>query len=203
MILVRHGQSEFNVIFNQTRKDPGIRDPKLTPEGRRQIAEAAEAMVGEGVKRIIASPYTRALETAEIIASHLDLPITVEREVGERAVFVCDVGSSCAELKTRWPHIALDHLPDPWWPTLGETEEALDKRIGIFRKGIADRVDWREIAVVSHWGVIRSLTGLAVTNGSVLRIDPTRPEHPAECLYGEVRPAPPGNLPVPGKSPKA
>jgi len=203
MILVRHGQSEFNVIFNQTRKDPGIEDPKLTPEGHRQIAEAAEAIVGQGVKRIIASPYTRALETAEIIASRLDLPITVEQAVGERAAFSCDVGSSCAKLKARWPHIALDHLPDPWWPVLGETEEALDKRIGIFRKGIAESVDWREIAVVTHWGVVRSLTGLAVANGTVLRIDPTRPDHPAERLYGEVRPAPPHGAPVPGQSPPA
>jgi broad specificity phosphatase PhoE len=30
MILLRHGQSEFNLHFSVTRRDPGIADPKLT-----------------------------------------------------------------------------------------------------------------------------------------------------------------------------
>ncbi len=34
MLLIRHGQSEFNVVYSVTRQDPGIRDPKLTVEGR-------------------------------------------------------------------------------------------------------------------------------------------------------------------------
>ena len=32
MILIRHGESEFNVVFNKTRVDPGIPDPALTDE---------------------------------------------------------------------------------------------------------------------------------------------------------------------------
>ena len=35
MILIRHGESEFNVHFNRTRIDPGIRDP--APRTDRQI----------------------------------------------------------------------------------------------------------------------------------------------------------------------
>jgi len=34
MFLLRHGQSYFNLHFNQTRVDPGIEDPELTPLGR-------------------------------------------------------------------------------------------------------------------------------------------------------------------------
>ena len=37
MILLRHGQSEFNAAFNATRVDPGIPDPRLTEEGKRQV----------------------------------------------------------------------------------------------------------------------------------------------------------------------
>ena len=44
MILLRHGQSEFNVAFNATRVDPGIPDPRLTEEGRRQARAAAVAL---------------------------------------------------------------------------------------------------------------------------------------------------------------
>ena len=43
--------------------------------------------------------------------------------------------------------------------------------------------DWSEIALVTHWGFIRALTGLKVPNGAVLRIDPTRLDRPAEMLF--------------------
>ena len=42
MILVRHGESHFNVHFNVTREDPGIVDPGLTKTGRDQALAAAE-----------------------------------------------------------------------------------------------------------------------------------------------------------------
>ena len=49
MILVRHGESHFNVHFNVTREDPGIVDPGLTELGVMQaqhdqcISKPAEA----------------------------------------------------------------------------------------------------------------------------------------------------------------
>src|SRR5882757_10552904 len=78
MILVRHGQSEFNVVYSKTRVDPGIPDPRLTEEGRRQALLAAERLAGRELTLILSSPYTRALQTAQIIAGELDLPIAIE-----------------------------------------------------------------------------------------------------------------------------
>jgi broad specificity phosphatase PhoE len=182
MILVRHGQSEFNVIFSVTRRDPGIRDPRLTDEGRRQAEAAAEALSGHGIERLIASPYSRALETAEIVATRLDVAITVEPLVGERAAFACDVGTRRGDLKARWPHLALDHLAEEWWPALEESEDGLSARCAAFRAHMRAQRDWARVAVVSHWGFIRGLTGLTVQNGAVLRIDPHRPEADAEIL---------------------
>ena len=182
MILVRHGQSEFNVVFSVTRRDPGIRDPRLTPEGRRQAAVAADALADQGIERLIASPYSRALETAEIVAGKLDVPIAVTALVGERAAFTCDVGTPRGGLKARWPHLALDHLEEEWWPTLEESEDGLSARCSAFRLHMTAQADWARVAVVSHWGFIRGLTGLTVQNGAVLRIDPHRPEAGPEIL---------------------
>jgi broad specificity phosphatase PhoE len=188
MLLIRHGQSEFNVVYSVTRVDPGIRDPLLTATGREQARAAAEALAGEGLARLIASPYTRALETAEIIAEILDLPITVDARVGERAAFACDIGSPIAQLRARWPRLTLDHLDDVWWPEHEESEAALDRRSEGFRSAMALAEDWASAGVVTHWGFIRSLTGLTVPNGAVLRIDPTRREAPVVPL---LMPAPP------------
>ena len=44
MILLRHGQSLFNLHFTATRRDPGIRDAPLTPLGHEQAELAAKAL---------------------------------------------------------------------------------------------------------------------------------------------------------------
>ncbi len=101
VILIRHGQTEFNRVFSVTRRDPGIRDPHLTDLGRRQAAAVAQALRPSRLRRLISSPYARALETAGIIAEHLGLPISVEPLIAERFFFICDIGSPLAELRAR------------------------------------------------------------------------------------------------------
>ncbi len=178
MILVRHGESEFNVHYARTRVDPGIEDPVLTDLGRDQIRQAAgdialQAGGGNGVTRIIASPYRRTLQTAEIIASVLALPVVIEPMVRERAFFACDVGSPRSHLAADFPDFEFGDLPERWWPPLDETEDQLDLRCSAFRAQSAGQPDWPGLLVVSHWGFIRGLTGEAVANGTVLRFDPT------------------------------
>jgi broad specificity phosphatase PhoE len=185
MILIRHGQTEFNRVFSATRRDPGIRDPDLTAAGRRQAAALAAALgqlPGPPVRHLIASPYRRALETAEIVAAPHSFAITVDALVAERCVFACDIGSPRAALAERWPSLALDHLPDPWWPQAQESEVALAERAERFREQLASTA-WRETAVVTHWGFIRALTGVKVANGTMLRIDLERPGREPELLF--------------------
>lgn len=180
MILVRHGESEFNVRFAKTRTDPGLRDPGLTEAGRVQVAEAAaflaEHAAARGVRRILSSPYTRALQTAEILAARLDLPIEVEVAIGEHAHFTCDIGTPRSALVEAWPTIAFDHLAEEWWPSY-EDDAAVSRRAAGFRATAVASPDWHETLAVSHWGFIRGLTGHRVPNAAVLRFDPRAP-HP-------------------------
>ena len=98
MILIRHGQSIFNVIFSVTRIDPGVPDPLLTSRGRSQAREIAAALAGEGVERIVASPYRRALQTADTVARALGVAVTIDPDVRERFSFSCDHGTPRSEL---------------------------------------------------------------------------------------------------------
>jgi broad specificity phosphatase PhoE len=173
VILVRHGQSYFNLHFGATRVDPGIPDPELTGEGRQQARAAAEELRARPVRRLIVSPYTRTLQTAHIIAEILDLPITVEPLVRERMAFTCDIGTTPAELGRRWPRLAFDHLEERWWGHGEESETALQARCVRFRAAMAKTPDWPEVAVVTHWGFIRGLTGQTLVNGAQLAFDPT------------------------------
>lgn len=173
MILLRHGQSEFNVVFNATRRDPGIADPALTPAGRDQALAAARALAAEPISRIIVSPYTRALETAAIVAEALRLSIhVVTPEVRERYAFSCDVGSPRSRLAEAWPGLDFSGLDEIWWPDVTEPAASIEARAKSFRERMAAEAFWAEALVVSHWGFILSLTGERVQNGEIRRCDP-------------------------------
>lgn len=175
MILLRHGQSEFNVIFTATRRDPGIIDPALTDLGAAQAAAAAEALAGEGIARIIASPYTRALQTAAPIARRLGIPVLVNPIVRERYAFVCDVGTPASALARAWPAHDFAGIEEVWWPAAEEPAAQVAARAARFRAEMAALPDWADTLVVSHWGFILSLTGQSVPNGAWLRCDPAAP----------------------------
>jgi broad specificity phosphatase PhoE len=185
MILVRHGQSEFNVHYGRTRQDPGIRDPALTDDGRAQVRAAAAVLADHDVRRLVTSPYRRALETAEIIAEALGVPVSVDPTVGERVAFTCDLGSGPTALAQRWPAWSFAHLPEQWWPDHEEPEAGLVARCARFRVSTDALADRDHVAIVSHWGFIRALTGLTVTNAAIVRFR-LHPELSAEVVHDVV-----------------
>ena len=182
MILLRHGQSEFNLHFTATRRDPGIVDPKLTPLGHEQAEAAAKALAGEGITRIIASPYTRALQTAAPVARALGVPVFINPVVRERYAFACDIGSPRTELASGWPNHDFSTIEEVWWPPIEEPGDSVLGRAALFRGEMASLPDWSNTLVVSHWGFILAMTGLRLGNGEWLRCDPTLPG-PAEIVW--------------------
>ena len=86
--LLRHGES----VGNAESRWQGQADFPLTERGQEQAAALAERWKKEDVKfdHVISSPLTRAKQTAEIIASALNLkiefePLWLERDNGEVA----------------------------------------------------------------------------------------------------------------------
>ena len=57
---------------------------------------------------------------------------------------------------------------------MDETEADVRERARSFQLRAAAWADWREIAVVSHWGFLLRLTGKSLTNAEHLPFDPTR-----------------------------
>jgi broad specificity phosphatase PhoE len=172
MFLLRHGQSHFNLHFSQTRIDPGIEDPELTPLGREQASAAARQLAGAALTRIIVSPYTRALQTAEPIWALHPVPVVVMHEVRERAAFACDIGTAPHLLARRFPRHEFAHLPAQWWDAGVESEAATLSRANDFRALMAARHDSATTLLVGHWAFILALTGVPLANGEILEYDP-------------------------------
>jgi broad specificity phosphatase PhoE len=182
MILLRHGQSEFNAHFSASRRDPGIVDARLTQLGREQALQAATQLAGQGVTRIISSPYTRALQTAEPLAALLEIPVMIHPLVRERYAFACDIGTPRAELQQGWPALDFAHIDEVWWPAEEEPADSVISRAALFRAEMAALSDNAGTVVISHWGFILSLTGQSIMNGQWLRYDPTQAP-PAEITW--------------------
>ena len=166
---MRHGESEFNQVFRKTRRDPGIVDPPLTALGVQQIQQTADFFRHKDISFCVSSPYQRALQTSALLFNLTNQNLTVNFLVGEQFGFSCDIGSPRSEIEKKWPQINFENLPEVWWPSEPETENAVAQRGALFLKGVTNRfLSTDKLVVVSHWGFIKSLTGLSVENGSVV-----------------------------------
>lgn len=152
LILVRHGESEGNRdrIFTTTPLHLA-----LTDLGRQQAREAGRRIkLLFDAEVVVASPFIRARETAEIIAEVLGLPVEVEHDLHER-----DVGLLMGE-----SYDSVMKQPDfdperPWlWkPPEGESFEDVQARAVPVIDRLAAQHPRRDVVVVSHGGVMMSL----------------------------------------------
>ena len=93
---LRHGETDWN----REGRTQGQLDARLSALGRRQAAAAAEALRHEPIERIVASPLSRALDTAHTVAETLGLEVSTDPDLME-----CHLG---------------DHQGEPHGPWLGE-----------------------------------------------------------------------------------
>ena len=83
LLLIRHGESTWNVEHRLPGQLPGI---ELTATGRAQAQRLAEALTGLPLSAIISSPLARAVETAESLAQGRALTIQLEPDLMDIAL---------------------------------------------------------------------------------------------------------------------
>lgn len=147
--MVRHGETEWNRIH----RIQGSSDIPLNDTGRAQALKVGGVLSRHRFDLIVASPLSRALETATIIARRLQMPIPlplpalVERHYGEAE------GATRADLDARFP----GDTPVPG----REERDAVQKRVTRALGDLAIRHPHADIIVVTHGGVIRSVVDYA------------------------------------------
>jgi broad specificity phosphatase PhoE len=82
-IFIRHGEPRYDEVVARGFKNQGYDLGKLTERGESQAAKVALDPRLEGATLIVASPYTRALQTAAIISRITQIPLTVENDLHE------------------------------------------------------------------------------------------------------------------------
>lgn len=147
MLLVRHGQSEWNAIGRWQ----GQADPPLSELGRRQ-AYVAAASIGP-VDGIISSDLGRAFVTAAIIAEQLGVgPVTTDERLRERDAGEW-TGLVRSEIERGWP----GYLENSQRPPGFERTKAMVARVVDAVDSIGAAHRGASLVVVTHGGVIRAL----------------------------------------------
>jgi len=155
LILVRHGESEANRARCFTITD----DNPLTELGRRQARETAQIIAKRfEPERVISSTFTRAQQTAEIIAAELRLSHEVIADLHER-----NFGSLKGKPYEAFTELLMrDPSYDPaqewlWRPAGGESHEDVRRRVVAVIENVRSRFDDEDVVVVSHGAVMRSV----------------------------------------------
>ncbi|MFB2556113.1 histidine phosphatase family protein [Herbiconiux liangxiaofengii] len=143
---VRHGQTDWNL----ERRIQGATDVPLNDTGREQARQTGLVLAERQWDGIVASPLSRARETAEIIAGLVGIDeielvdALVERRYGDVE------GLNGAQIAERFP--------DPLGPVPGrERRSDVVARVLPALQALADEHPDSSLIVVSHGGVIGSL----------------------------------------------
>lgn len=161
--LVRHGETDWNF----QRRIQGTTDIPLNDTGREQARATGALLASRRWTALVASPLSRAAETARLIGEHVGLgepelePRLAERDYGRAE------GLTGAEIDALFPDGA--DVPGR------EPREAVAERAVAALHDLAARHPGEAVIVVAHGGVIRSVLETVapgrhrepITNGSV------------------------------------
>lgn len=154
--IFRHGQTNMNVAGRW--QGCGI-DLPLNEIGKEQALILAEELKNSGIEIIFSSPLKRAVETAEIVAKALQIPVRIENGLIEGCFGEAE-GKTKQEINDLFPQTAAA------WHSLeeefmdvhfngGETKREIQQRILRTLKKIAFENEQKIIGISAHSAVVR------------------------------------------------
>lgn len=149
LILIRHGQTEWNL----KKFYCGSTDLGLNHKGRQQVGRLAKRLKRELIHKVYASDRKRAIETAEIAFNGFRIEKVPDLREIHFGVFG---GLNYKQIKKKYPAVYEKWLENPYSVTIPNGERLRDfkRRItGALRKIIAGNRN-KSVAVVCHGGVI-------------------------------------------------
>ncbi len=168
---LRHGETDWNA----EGRSQGRTDIPLNTVGLAQARRAAMAMVDRGVVTIVASPLSRALRTAEIVAEALNLPVSTDIELQEVA-FGSEEGKPMGDWYDDW--VAGGYTPEG-----AETFQGLhDRAVAAINRATAKP---GPVMVVAHGALFRALR-LALGHEPNVRTPNALPTFCAPAASGAV-----------------
>jgi len=165
VFMVRHGAT----VVSAEDRFAGATDVTLSDEGREQARRLAERLRHEKIAAVYASPLSRTLETAKILAAPRKVDVQARdgfREISHgrwEQMSRCEVGEKFPDEFAEWEKDPYTFAPVGGESGLAVTARALPVLIDLVRKHPGEN-----ILIVSHKATIRLLLS------SLLGFDPRR-----------------------------
>lgn len=147
LILIRHGETDWNV----EGRYQGQADPPLNERGLTQARQLLPELRGVGLDVLYSSPLRRALQTAQILAQALDIPLHTEPRLmeihqGEWQTLLY------TEIAVRYPEIFHRWQTEPWTVTIpgGENIAQVQERVYAAVDEILARHEGQCVGMVAH-----------------------------------------------------
>jgi broad specificity phosphatase PhoE len=154
LFAIRHGET----AWTRERRFSGARDIPLTEHGQRQAEAVAQALAGERIAAVYASPLVRARASAETIARPHRLPVRVEPAFREMAFGEWE-GLTRHDLETGGTPMmeTWRAAPERVTPPGGESVTDVAARVGKALQQVRDNHPEGTVVLVSHAIVLRLL----------------------------------------------
>lgn len=153
--LLRHGQTDWNIDLRLQ----GSTDIPLNDTGRAQAQMAAQHLHREDWDVIIASPLSRAKDTADIVGSILEMPVVIVPELIERSFGVAEGMDHASWRKLYESHESIEGL---------ESLDDLRARTLLLLDLIRHEYAGQRVLAVSHGAFIRKVLTI-ISNGELPR----------------------------------
>jgi len=153
LLLVRHGETDWN----KAGRYQGHSDIPLNDFGQNQASQLAERLASEKLHVILSSDLSRAIQTAEAIASHHKLSIGAEPRLRE-ANFGIFEGLRYKDVIDQHPKMAEGWFSDPECPPQdGEKLSEVAGRVRALLDEILASYPRKRLLLVGHDGALRLL----------------------------------------------
>lgn len=176
-ILIRHGKPTYDDCLNLGFKGNGLALAKLTEEGIEEIKKTAQNKELENSDILVSSPYTRAMQSASIIARKLNLDITVETLLHE---WIPDTSNS---YDTEEEFLNLIRLAKQEWEIkkqnpsyiCSDKTESIDHVQDRALNALSKYLDYNKVIIVAHGLLISTLFSkkIKLKTGSFITITDT------------------------------
>ncbi len=171
VLLVRHGQTTFNVEQRLPGQLPGV---ALTEEGRRQAYQAAVALAAVPLSAVLSSPLERARDTAEILARGWGVTVREDPRLMDTDV-VRWAGKKIDEIAKEDPAWKA-FLDNPLQPPEGvESFTSVQQRVvAVVEDVLCDPSFGNYVVLVAHADVVKLIvahyTGVPLTGARFLSV---------------------------------
>ena len=154
MILVRHGQTDWNV----NGRYMGWTDEALNEEGLKQAERLARRLERWPISAVYSSPLKRAWTTAEIVTQSHSLQVQTVEELGEMRIGAWE-GLFAVEIAAKYPELWKVWRANPGdfrMPGGESLSEVRERAVRAFDR-IMDDCDGKMVVAVTHDVVVRLL----------------------------------------------